>query len=225
MTQQPTIETPAIPSWQISGEWFDVCSCNTPCPCTYAQPPTGNHCEVLWAYRINEGHYGTTPMTGLKVVLLSNFDGNLWDGAQLETGIFLDAAADDNQRQALASIFTGQAGGWMAQFVPAKVKGVRGVEFADITVEVDSKLERWSVKVSDKVDASGIPLMAGPTSDPTKLLQSFNPPGSEVGPTEDAVTWGKSVTGRWQAFGFDQNIPAGQASKHIPFAWHGPDAP
>ena len=211
------------PQWRIAGEWLDVCSCNTPCPCTFAQAPTGNHCEVLWAYRINEGYYGETPMAGLKVVLLSSFTGNLWDGARLETGVFFDGAANEDQRRALVAIFTGQAGGWMAQFVPAKVSAVRGIEFADISVEIDGSLERWSVTVGDKVDASGVAL-SGPTSDPTKRLQSFNPPGSEVGPTDGAVTWGKSANGRWSGFGFDQNIPAGQASKHIPFDWHGPDA-
>jgi hypothetical protein len=223
MTDQVDAGKVVIPEWRVAGEWFDVCSCNTPCPCTYAQAPTGNHCEVMWAYRIKEGYYGATSMAGLKVVLLSSFDGNLWDGGKLDTGIFLDAAAGDEQRQALAAIFTGQAGGWMTQFVPEHVRSVRGVEFADISVEVDSKLEHWNVRVADKVDASGVPL-SGPTSDPAKLLQSYNPPGSEVGPTSDPVTWGKSVTGRWNAFGFDQNIPAGQASKHIPFDWHGPDA-
>ncbi|MGF6362061.1 hypothetical protein ABH907_003725 [Pseudomonas frederiksbergensis] len=179
---------------------------------------------MLWAYRINEGHYGPTPMAGLKVVLLANFTGNLWDGAWLDAGVFLDSAADDAQRAALAAIFTGQAGGWMTQFVPTHVRELRGVEFAKISVDIESTLEHWRVTVDDKVEASG-QAMKGPTSDPTKLLQSFNPPGSEVGPTDAPVTWGKSVAGRWKAFGFDQNIPAGQASKHIPFDWHGPDAP
>lgn len=82
------VATVATPEWRIAGEWLDVCSCNSPCPCTFAQPPTGNHCEVLWAYRINEGHYGPTPMAGLKVVLLANFTGNLWDGAWLDAGVF-----------------------------------------------------------------------------------------------------------------------------------------
>jgi hypothetical protein len=217
-------EKTVIPTWRVAGEWFDVCSCNTPCPCTFAQPPTGNHCEVLWAYRINEGHYGATPMAGLKVVLLAGFDGNLWDGGELDCGFFFDAAADEAQRQALVAIFTGQVGGWMAQFVPAHVREVKGVEFAAITVEVEPTLERWSVRVSDKVDASGTTLSGG-TSDPGKRIQSYNPPGSEVGPTSAPVTWGKSVAGRWDAFGFDQDIPAGQASKHIPFDWNGPDAP
>jgi hypothetical protein len=223
MTNKTSEKVDATPAWRIAGEWFDVCTCNNPCPCTFAQAPTGNHCEVMWAYRINDGHYGTTPMAGLNVVLLSNFDGNLWEGGQLDTGVFLDAAGDEDQRAALAAIFTGQAGGWMTQFVPTHVREVKGVEFAEIKVEIDKSLERWSVKVPGKVDASGVPLHGG-TSDPTKHVQSYNPPGSEVGPTEAPVTWGKAVESNWDAFGFDQHIPAGQASKHIPFDWHGPDS-
>lgn len=147
------VATVATPEWRIAGEWLDVCSCNSPCPCTFAQPPTGNHCEVLWAYRINEGHYGPTPMAGLKVVLLANFTGNLWDGAWLDAGVFLDSAADDAQRAALAAIFTGQAGGWMTQFVPTHVRELRGVEFAKISVDIESTLEHWRVTVDDKVEA------------------------------------------------------------------------
>lgn len=67
MTDQ--ISSPAIPEWHIKGDWFDECTCNAPCPCTFAQPPTGNHCEVLWAYRITQGHYGKTPMAGLTLEL------------------------------------------------------------------------------------------------------------------------------------------------------------
>lgn len=211
-----------IPEWHIKGDWFDECTCNSPCPCTFAQAPTGNHCEVLWAYRITEGHYGRTPMAGLNIVLLSGFDGNLWADTKIDCGFFFDAAADEEQRDALVKIFTGQAGSWMSQFVPAHVKGVNGIEFAEIKLEIQDNLERWSVKVDDRVEAGGAP-MSGPTSNPTKLLQSFNPPGSEVGPTEAPVTWGKGKGGRWSAFGFEANIPAGQASKHIPFDWHGPD--
>jgi hypothetical protein len=25
----------SIPNWKIMGDWFDVCKCNVPCPCTF----------------------------------------------------------------------------------------------------------------------------------------------------------------------------------------------
>ncbi len=214
----------SVPNWRLEGDWFDVCSCNVPCPCTFAQPPTGNQCEVLFAYRINKGHYGTTPMAGLNVVLLLSLTGNLWDGGKFDAGVLFDAAADADQREALAAIFTGKAGGWPKHFLPA-MREVKGVDFADISVEVDSSLERWNVTVRDKVHASGVAL-SGPTADPMKRVQSFNPPGSEVGPTNAPVTWGRAMASSWKAFDFfDVSIPAGQNSKHIPFDWTGPDAP
>lgn len=210
-----------IPQWAVRGDWFDVCSCTVPCPCTFAQAPTGNACEVLFAYRISEGHFGPVRLDGLRVVMLASLVGNVWEGSRLDACVFFDAAGDAAQRQALELIFTGRAGGWMKQFMPV-VRTVRGVAFADIDIDIDDALERWSVSIPDAVEASGIAL-TGPTADPGRRVQTFNPPGSEVGPTDAAVTWGKSVVGHWDAFGFTQDIPAGRNSKHIPFGWSGPD--
>ncbi len=60
--------TTAVPTWSLKGDWFDVCTCNVVCPCTFAQAPTGNHCEAVLAYRINEGTFGDTDMSGLNVL-------------------------------------------------------------------------------------------------------------------------------------------------------------
>ena len=37
-----------IPKWKISGDWFDVCKCNIPCPCIFAQTPSYGDCMVFW---------------------------------------------------------------------------------------------------------------------------------------------------------------------------------
>ena len=222
MNSKTTEENILIPDWHISGDWFDICSCNVPCPCTMAQPPTSQPCDGLFAYRIKQGHFGEHDMAGLNVVILFTLYGAAWSGGDIDVGLFFDSAANEGQRNGLQMIFTGQAGGWMTQFVPAVVREVKGVEFAEISVKVDEKLEHWNVEIPNVVNASGEAL-SGPTSDPDKRVQTFNPPGSEVGPTNGAVTWGKSINGKWQAFGFSQNIPSGQNSKHIPFDWSGPD--
>ncbi|HKO25626.1 MAG TPA: DUF1326 domain-containing protein [Chloroflexota bacterium] len=46
-----------VPPWHAAGDWFDACSCNIPCPCEFAQPPTNNICDGVLAYHIREGHY------------------------------------------------------------------------------------------------------------------------------------------------------------------------
>jgi hypothetical protein len=40
-TETTTASTKAeIPNWKATGDWFDVCKCNIPCPCEFAQTPT-----------------------------------------------------------------------------------------------------------------------------------------------------------------------------------------
>ena len=59
-----------VPQWHAKGQWFDVCKCNVPCPCTFAQPPTDNTCEGILAWHIDEGGYGAVDLSGLSVVAL-----------------------------------------------------------------------------------------------------------------------------------------------------------
>lgn len=214
----------AIPHWRVVGDWFDVCSCNIPCPCEFAQAPTNNSCEGVLAYHIREGQYGDVALAGLNVVVVAGFSGNAWAGeAQMQAGFFLDARADDRQREALEMIFSGQAGGWMGGF-SRLIREVRGKAVAPITFELDGDLAHWRVEIPGQVRAGAVAL-TGPTADPSKRVQLLNPPGSEVGPSGTVATWGRSTEAFWEAFGFQQNFVSGRSSKHLPFEWSGPDQP
>jgi len=215
---------PAInstPPWNVKGDWFDVCSCNIPCPCTFAQPPTSNPCNVIFVYRITQGKFGDINIAGFNVVIVAQLNDNMLDGGTLDAGIVIDASANKSERDALLQIFSGQAGGWLKQYLPPALREVKGIQYAEIKVNIDESLESWCVEVKDTVYAKGIAL-TGPTADPSKRVQMFNPPGSEVGPTTEAVTWGKSIESHWDIFGFNCVIPTGRNSKHIPFEWTGP---
>jgi hypothetical protein len=69
-----------VPQWHVAGDWFDVCRCNIPCPCEFAQPPTDNYCEGVIAYHVREGNYGDVRLDGLSLIGLISFEGNLWAG-------------------------------------------------------------------------------------------------------------------------------------------------
>ena len=85
-----------IPKWKISGDWFDVCKCNIPCPCIFAQTPSYGDCNGVMAYHINNGNYGETVLNGLNVLALSSFEGNIWTGNTKATiAIFFDEQADN----------------------------------------------------------------------------------------------------------------------------------
>ena len=208
-----------IPQWHLTGDWFDVCSCDIPCPCEFAQPPTNNACEGVLAWHIRDGQYGDVPLAGLNLLALGAFQGNVWAGeAKVTMGLFLDERADQRQREALQVIFGGQAGGWPAGFADL-VGEMRGVEFVPITCEIADDLAFWQAEIPGKVVARAEAL-TGPTTPEGQRVQLVNPPGSEVGPG-GVATWGKATSDRAEGFGFKWEWD-GKSSKHIPFTWSGP---
>ena len=69
-------------------------------------------------------------------------------------GFFIDERADDRQREAIQSIWSGEAGGWPAGFAQL-IEEVRGIEFAPIDFEIADDLAHWRVEVPGK--AKGAP--------------------------------------------------------------------
>lgn len=207
-----------IPEWRLVGDWFDTCSCNIPCPCYFAQPPTGGECEGVLAWHIREGRYGDASLAGLNVLAIGGFEGNIWAGAKASMAIYVDQRADERQREALLTIFGGRAGGWPAEF--ASVIGeVLGIEYARIDFHVDGDLGSWRAEIPGVVLATGEAL-TGPTLRPGERVQVHNPPGAEVGPGAIA-TQGKATANRVEAFGFLWDW-TGRSSKHMAFDWSGP---
>jgi hypothetical protein len=211
---------PDIPQWQLTGDWFDVCKCRVPCPCTFAEAPTEGDCEGILAWHIRDGRYGDVSLADLNVVSVASFTGNVWDEeTKVTMGIYMDERADERQREALQMIFGGQAGGWPGEFAQS-VGDVRGIEYAPITFEIADDLAYWAVEVPGKASARAEAL-TGPTTLPGKRVQVHNPPGAEVGPGQIA-TWGRATTDHVDGFGFKWEWD-GRSSKHFPFDWSGPD--
>jgi len=208
-----------VPKWKLDGDWFDVCKCNIPCPCEFAQTPTFGDCDGILVWHVRKGTYGDVALDGLSVLALGYFKGNIWAGAKATMGIFIDERANTQQREALQTIFGGQAGGWPGQFAQ-NIAEVRGIEFAPIEFEVAGDLASWRASIPGKAEAKAEAL-SGPTTAPGQRVQTVNPPGSEVGGPNAVATWGTATVDRADAFGFKWNR-SGQSSKHIPFAWSGP---
>jgi hypothetical protein len=209
-----------IPSWNLKGDWFDVCNCNIPCPCTFAQTPSYGNCQGVMVYHINSGRYGETTLDELNVLILDSFKGNIWGETKADLALFFDERADEDQRKALDMIFTGKAGGLMGKFANLFGK-VRGLEYTPIKFEVAEDLGYWSAEIPGKVIAKAEAL-TGPMTPPGKRVQTTNAPGSEVGPGAVA-TWGRTVTNEVDVpeVGYQWKT-SGKSSKHFPFDWTGP---
>ena len=210
------------PDWHVAGDWFDVCKCNIPCPCTFAQPPTTGDCDGVLAYHIRQGRYGDVTLDGLNLLGLTQFKGNIWAGeTKAIMGLFIDDRAGEAQREALRQIWGGQAGGFPAVFAEL-IGEMRGIEYAPIQFEIADDLAYWRAEIPGRVIARAEAL-TGPMTPPGKRVQTLNAPGSEMGPGTVA-TWGRATADTVEAFGFKWDW-AGRSSKHIPFDWSGPRVP
>ena len=208
-----------VPEWRLKGDWFDVCKCTIPCPCTFAQAPSEVDCEGVLAWHIRAGNYGDVRLDGLNVVALGAFEGNIWAGeAKPAMGFFIDERADEIQREARQMIFGGEAGGWPGDFA-SMVAEVRGIEYVPISFEIADDLAYWAAEVRGKATARAEAL-TGPTTPSGQRVQVHNPPGAEVGPGQIG-TWGRATANHVDAFGFTWEWD-GRSSKHFPFDWSGP---
>jgi hypothetical protein len=210
-----------ILAWHVAGDWFDVCKCTIPCPCTFAQAPSSGDCAGVLAYHIRRGHYGDVGLGGLNLLGVSEFTGNIWSGeTKASLGLFIDERASEAQRNALRLIWSGEAGGFPALFATL-IGDMRGIEYAPIEFEIADDLAYWRAEIPGRVLARAEAL-GGPMTPPGKRVQTLNAPGSETGPGTVA-TWGTAIADSVDAFGFKWEW-AGRSSKHIPFDWSGPDA-
>jgi hypothetical protein len=208
--------------WRIKGDWFDVCRCAIPCPCSWAQAPDDEFCQGILLWHIKEGAFGSTRLDGLNMAMLGTFKGNIWDGkaTDMSQAFFMDERADETQRGALQTIFSGQAGGWPKVFGELTRNGqTKGMEFATIKVDIAKDHTSWSAEVAGKFKAAATALQ-GPTSR-GRIPEIRHLPGAETGPG-GVATWGKATTDRVDAFGFKWDR-SGKSSKLISFEWSGPD--
>ena len=205
-------------SWMIKGEWFDVCSCKLPCPCTFAQEPTDGDCLFTLVWQVQEGLYGDVDLSSLNIAAIGEVKGNQWIEdlvPSMDLLFFIDEKADEMQRYALGQIFTGKVGGWPHEFSKL-FKNIRGIQYLPIKVNISDDLSFWKAEIPGKV-ITEVEALTGPTADPEKRVQLINPPGSETGPNQ-IVTWG--VVKKNFVSGFDYSHPfEGKSSKHIPFDW------
>ena len=120
--------------WTMHGEYMESCNCDYLCPCVYTNPQgpaTFDHCIAVLVFRIEEGNCGGTRLDGLKFALVIRSGRVMADGNWVFAGV-VDDQADPAQRQALAAIVGGEAGGPPGMIREHLVGDFRGVQFAPI---------------------------------------------------------------------------------------------
>lgn len=112
-------------AWWAKGLLFENCSCQLVCPghMHFEQLCTRDRCKGYWAVRIDEGRFESVSLEGLKALVVFDTPKRMIDGGWTEV-LVIDAAAGPDEREALETILTGQAGGpWglLARFVGTRL--------------------------------------------------------------------------------------------------------
>lgn len=97
----------AYVDWMIKGPKLGACSCAYGCPCEFNAPPTRGWCQGFEGHLIEEGYFGDVRLDGLIVGARYRWPGPVHEGKGVVQG-FIDAHADEAQRDALFKILGGE---------------------------------------------------------------------------------------------------------------------
>ncbi len=204
----------AAPSWQVTGQYYETCSCDFVCPCVPGQmavAPSKGSCTFAMAFQVDRGTYGTLSLDGLGFVVLGLTPEAMGKG-NWSVAVIADARATSEQRDALAAIASGGAGGPMAA-LSGLVGTFLGVESAPIRFERDGV--KWSVKASDLVDmaAEGAMGINPQATEPLHLENTGHP-------AADRFALARASRSHVHALGFDWDDTSGlNNGQYAPFSW------
>jgi hypothetical protein len=156
-------------TWSIEGPWFKNCNCDPGCPCDFNQAPTHGQCEGIIAMRIDRGHFGDVALDGVK------FAGAAWWPGRIDEGDghivpIVDDAASEEQRNAIFTLLSGQAGGTLFEIFSAVCPHVQEPIVAPITFEFDIESRSGRFKVGDVVESTVETLRGIDPPDPYRVL-------------------------------------------------------
>src|SRR6266487_3579497 len=110
-------------------------------------PADYERCRVVLVFHVDSGTVEEVDVSGLTVGVVADTPPLMADG-NWRVGVFMDAAASQQQAEKLGAVFAGQLGGPMAMLAPL-IGEMLGIETAPI--EYTDAGRRHHVKIGDAV--------------------------------------------------------------------------
>ena len=174
-------------TWSMEGAWFKNCNCDPGCPCDFNQDPTHGKCEGIAAMRIDSGHFGDVDLDGVKFACVVAWPGRIDEGDGHIQPI-VDESASEEQRNAVLTLMSGQAGGTLFEIFAAVCPHVKEPVFVPIDFEFDIDSRSGRVKAGDVIESEVETLRGIDPPDPYQILVRI-PGGFEyTGPNHEAET-------------------------------------
>ena len=204
----------AAPAWEISGQYMESCNCDYLCPCIFTNPQgqvTHDHCTAVLVYRIDEGHSGVTKLAGLSFAMVIRSGKVMADGNWIYAGI-VDERASPTQRQALAAIVGGEAGGPPGMIRGALVKDFRGIEYRRLDIALDGMKRKAASPGVFEFEIDAV-LSRNKSGDALYIDNTAHPAGRRL-----ALARAKEY--HLHGFGLDLDIAGiGNNGHFAPFSW------
>lgn len=200
-----------VVAWNLSGSYFENCTCNVVCPCT-ASLSLGadfDRCMVVLVFHIESGEVDGVDVSGLTVAAVGDTPKVMSDG-NWRLGMIIDSAASDEQAEKLTAVFSGQLGGPMEGLVPL-VGEMLGMERAEMRYESHDGMHRLTLGPYGAVEISEVVPFGVQTGRPGRLVDIFHPANTEL-------TIAKAGDSHISVFGLEPAL-AGQSGFAATFAW------
>ena len=204
----------ATPSWQVSGQYYETCSCDFVCPCILGQMavrPTKGSCTFAMAMQVERGNFGNVPLEGLGFIVLGLTPEEMGKG-NWSVGLVIDERASAEQRDAITAIASGAAGGPMAA-LSGLIGKFLGAESAPI--HFNKSGVKWTVKASNLVDMAAEGAMGiDPNATEPMFLDNTGHPVS------NRLAVAHASKSHVHALGLTWDDASGRNNGHYaPFAW------
>lgn len=202
-----------MPSWEIAGDYFETCSCDYLCPCipaNLAGKPTKGWCNFAMVFHIEKGDSRGVKLDGLSFAVVGHAPEVMGKG-NWSVGLIVDDQASAEQKQAITTIASGQAGG-----PPAILTGVvgklLGVESRPIQFKKTGMHRSVTIPQLLEQSCEGIPSVVHP-AEPLYIENTMHPANSRL-------ALAKATASHLHAFGLDWDDTGGNNNGHFaPFNW------
>ena len=182
--------------WEFKGRELVNCTCEYGCNCQFNALPDKGHCHAVAAIQIDQGRHGTTVLDGLVMIALFKWPGAVHEGHG-EALAFLDKRADEEQRNALLKIMTGQDTDPFATVFAVFASTIETMHepvVADIDFQVDVEGRRGHLAIDGYVEMQGEPIRNKVTGKESRaqicLPDGFEYEVAEIGSGSSRTTGG-----------------------------------
>ncbi len=166
-------------AWQLTGEYFENCSCDILCPCITSSmqgPADTERCLVPLICHVREGSSDGVSLDDLSFIMVVDSPAVMGEGGW-RVALYLDERADQSQQDALGAILSGQQGGPPEMLAPL-IGEMLGVKTVPIRYESNGGRKRVEVPGIMEFEVEG--LTNPMTGEVLEVTNTIHPMGADL---------------------------------------------